>query len=116
MTTKRLQELLGRIIIGITPTLEERAELLQFVINMAVTKDEVAFTLHGLNVTKTLYDDVCLILKDGKYFGEYTGRFHNNNKLKAIKLIRERLACGLKEAKDISEDRHFPDYGQYKAI
>mgnify|MGYP000451114563 CR=1 FL=1 len=117
MSTTRLQELLGKIVVGVTLTLVEREELLQFMLKFAVNEKlvgtSVIFTLHGFNVTRELYDDVCLILKSGKYYDEYAGQFRNNNKIKAIKLIRERLVCGLKEAKDICEDKHFPAYGQY---
>lgn len=119
MSTTRLKELLGKIVIGSTLSIKEREELLQFMLDFAVnekeTKNTVVFTLHSCNITRSLYDDVCMILKEGKYYGKFAGTFKNNKKIEAIKVIRERLACGLKEAKEISEDTHFPDYGQYRS-
>lgn len=119
MTTNRLKELLFKVVVGTTLTMAEREEMLTFMLdyvaNEKETKNDVVFTMHSFNITKDLYNDVCAIMKEGKYYDGCSGQFRNNKQIAAIKLIRERLACGLKEAKEISEDKHFPDYGQYKS-
>lgn len=118
MYTTRLKELLVKVVVGNNLSMVEREELLNFVLDFAVNEKEnkntIVFTSHSCNITKSLYDDVCMILKEGKYYDKFAGTFKNNKKIEAIKVIRERLACGLKEAKDVSEDMHFPDYGQYR--